>query len=323
MIALNKTLLGALAVQSVLAAAMWWPTADTANQPIDWIPSEAATLASITIHGRHTPDEPAGPGVELTRTGDAWSVASSSGYPADTEKLTGLFDAIDALQGRTAIANNAHNHRTLDVADDEHTRKLTVVAENGQTTTLIVGAGQGRSAHVRAANDDDVYAVRGVSGWSIPDQASRFFDRDFVAVAPSEVASVSVFRDGSTVLALTRADGAWSLADTPEGQAVDTQKAETFVTDLLKVRLQEPEGTEVRPEHGFDQGVIVSWTTAGDAPTTASYTVGAAVPDAEGQRFVRADHSTFVVRAVDSSVRHALDKGPDAFLVDEPIAESE
>lgn len=315
----NKALGGLLVAQLLLAGLTWWPTGDGAPPPRDLLGFPVDSITAITVSGRVTKDEVPEPDLVLTKTGSGWVITSSEDYPATEANMAPLLESLGKLTVRAPIAVKPESQASLEVADNAHTRKLDIQA-NGQHRVLYLGAGQGKSSHVRVDGEVETYEVKDVSAWSINTNANRYFDRDgFVKVPLDAVTAVSIDRPGEPSLALAKgADGAWTLPDHPE-MALDQAATKGFVQQLLTVRMLEPGGRARKPEYGLDGGVVVHWTAdEGGSPVSHQYTVGAEIASENGRRWVASDTHEWVVKALATNLSGALTGSVDK-LLDKPV----
>ena len=312
---LIRILGGVLGAQVLLAAITWWPSGGTDGEARDLIATDASNLSSIVIHGRAGGTEDP---LELRQDGGNWTIASLEGYPASDTQLETLFETIDKLKVRTPVVNNAYHHSEMDVADDAYNRKLEITTEGGDTTVLYLGSAQGKSAHVRIAGSDEVYRVRGVSS-TVPERASRYFDRDFQKVDVESVRSVVIARPEQEPIRFVWENDAWAIPGlVPPGQTVDQGVARQFVQSAVNLRMLEPHGRATTPQMGLQDGVTVSWTEEQDdgSSLAGEYTVGAEVPGESGQVFLKSSTSPFVFRGMANQLQHALEKPVDELFVD-------
>ncbi|MBX2801933.1 MAG: DUF4340 domain-containing protein [Myxococcales bacterium] len=316
--AINRALAITLGVQALFATIAWWPSASGPADAVDLIEVDAAELSQITIHSRilqgEVPDDP----LVLKRDGDSWIIPSSFDYPASQANLDPLFEALDKLVVRRPIATQAYNHTAMDVHENERSRKLDLVMPDGDTISLYVGSAEGNAAHVRLADDDDVYRVRGVNPSSIPDRATRYFDRDFQKMNSKDVTSVTVQRPGQPPITFQRAEEIWTMPGrTPPGKILNQPGADAFVQSVVNLRMMEPHGTQVTPEMGFDTGVVVTWEASVDgAPTSGEYRVGSEIPNENGRVYLRTNQQPWVFEALSSQLQHALERGVDDLFDD-------
>ncbi|MCA9489033.1 MAG: DUF4340 domain-containing protein [Myxococcales bacterium] len=314
----NKALAGLLVVQVLLAGLTWWPTGSDDTEVRDLLGFPVDTIDTITIEGRLTKDEVPEPALVLKKAPTGWVIASSEGYPATDANVDPLLESLGKLHVRNPIAIKEESQASLEVAEANHTRKVTVDAGD-QHRVLYFGAGQGQSAHVRLEGEVETFDVKGVSAWSINTNANRFFDRDgFIKVPVDTVSMVAVERPDASFAIEKAADGMWVLQGRPE-EPLDQAATRSFVQNLLTVRMLEPGGRDRTPAMGFDRAVVVRWTAdEGGGPANHEYLVGAEIEGENGRRWVASDGQEWVVKALNSNLSSALTDTVDK-LLDKPI----
>jgi hypothetical protein len=319
---LQKILVGAAIAQSALLAFTWMPRGGGAHEPRDLLGFPVDQIQNVKVHGRNTRDEkaPSKP-VSLTRTETGWILDSSDGYPASETFVKPLLDNLAKLQVREPIATKPESFAQLEVGDDVHTRKVEITAKDGTTKTLLFGAGQGQVSHVRELGGTEAYDVKGFTAWSLAENDNRYFDRDLMKVAPEVVKSVTLTRPGEPPVTFDQADGVWTITGFGDGGTVDQAATKNYVGNLLQLRMLQPEGREERPEMGFATGYVVSWVQLeNDAEVSHEYRLGAAIPVAEGRRWLKLDSSPFYFSANKGTVASAVEKDLNTLfsLVDVP-----
>jgi hypothetical protein len=316
---LQGILLGALAVQVVLAFVTWTSGGRQAHvdpKPLLGFDKAAVTAVEITEKASSPTDKDAT--LRLEKSGEGWVVASAGGYPAKKDKVEEFVAKLTDLKVRDPIATKKADHNALRVGADVWGRKVKITA-GAETKELVVGSGQGSTVHVRFADKDDVYNGRGVSEYAISARASSYVDTDYVKVDADKVSEVEITNPAGTLS--FRKDGEnWSLAQLPAGQQLDQGKVKSFVSGIARLSFKEPVGKTIAPEYGLGAGaakVVLRYTDGSDAKTV-TYAVGAAK---DGAHYVKADGQDFVVLVAEWSTKPVLEKKPDDFVKkEEPAA---
>lgn len=313
---LNKILAAALGLQVLLVGFAWMPSASSPTDARDLVPTEAAQLDKITIYGRTARDEVPEPPTILVRESDGWKIESSFDYPAEDELLEPLFEAIDSLVARRPVATQTHSHYALDVADDQHMNKF-LIEGGGESVVLLLGAAEGRAAHVRLEGEEEVYKVRGFSVAGLPYRANRIFDRNFIKVPVDDVSSLTIERPGQPPIQLSGGPNDWTMAGLADGQMLDPGKTRGFVQTAVNLRMLEPHGTVVTPEMGLESGIVVTWTTEENGATaTHEYRVGNDIQGKDGRTYLKVSHLPWVFELLKGNVQHARDPKVEALISD-------
>jgi len=293
----QKILMGLLGAQLALATVTWWPSNDAAVALHPLFEVEPDAITHIEILGAPVQGKPATPLV-LDRAGESWVVTSSKGYPAKPEKVEEVLSAISDIRVRKPVTTQASSHSALKVGDEGFDKQVRVTA--GETThALTVGAAGSKRAHVRMEGDTNVYEAKGLSAWSLSDSQRSYYDAQYINLDEEALLSLSITNAQGSVH-LARSEGSWRLANLPNGELADQSAVDALARKAIKVRMAEPEGTEITPDMALDGGTKVEWTlSSNDQTVSASYRIGAEV---DSHRFVKSDDSEFIVRATASSL---------------------
>ncbi|MEQ1501883.1 MAG: DUF4340 domain-containing protein [Myxococcota bacterium] len=313
----NKVLVGTLVVQTILVGVGYLRT-DKPTEPRDLLGFPTDQIATIKVTGRTTREAPDTKPVELKHVdGGGWVIASMDEFPAAETNVTPVLEALGQLKVRDPITTQKSSLANLEVADDNYTRKIEVATTDGQTRTVYVGAGQGKSSHVRVDGEDAVFSVSGVNAWSIGDAGGRYLDREFLKVDAASITSLTIARPGQPAVELRKLDdGNWTLAGLAAGQGLDQAATTQFVTKLTNLRLIEPAGKTPTAEMGLaEPRATVTWTTgAADQSTSASYQIGAEIAAETGRVYLKSETSPFVLKVSKSSVDSALAPNTDKLI---------
>jgi hypothetical protein len=287
-----QILAGALGVQALLAAATWWPrgAAVTGDVPLVTVPRDQVTR--LVISGAPGDDGAPTASVRLERQGDTWVLPDLGNYPAKADKVSEVLDDVVGIVARTPIARQATSHSSLAVDAAGYGKKVEL-GDGTTTTTLLLGAASGQSVNVRVDGQDDVYAARGFSLWSLADSARSYYDTELLTVPTDDLESLTV-RNAAGAVTLTRGPTGWSVAGVPPETPLDTNAIDGVVRKLATVRMTEPVGIEARPEYGLEGGVRVEWSVTTDgASVPGALSIGAATGS---ERYLRVDGKPYVVK---------------------------
>ena len=301
----------ALVVQVGLAVLMWWPQDRSALRPHPLLDIPADTIDELRIARKPAAGEELD-WLHLVREAGAWKIESAAGYPAQQDKVDDLIGKLLGMRVRRPIATRTTSHNALKVGEKQYGRRVEIRA--GETRReLIIGAAKSNSVNVRLADEPDVYLASGLSEWSLQDDARSYWDSSYVDANPAEMTTLQIDNEFGT-LRFSRADDGWSLDGLPEGALADGDEIERFLRKVATVRLQDPVGSESKPEYGLDSGARVSWTIAAENESVSGgYTVGAA---RESLRYVKSDNDPFVVEVSESSLKELREATLQKFIAD-------
>ncbi|WP_435105092.1 DUF4340 domain-containing protein [Arhodomonas sp. AD133] len=212
-----------LAAQLVLAAGLWFTSADSGEAPSrDLMALTADEVTTVSL--ADADGEP----LKLARTDDTWTLPSNDGFPAATTRVDALVSDLAGLSGRIPVARSEEAFERFRVADDAFERRVKLKTTDGRQATMLIGksAGAGR-VYARNADSDAVYEVAFSARRATPDP-QHWYDTDTVGVDPADVKRVSL-----PSLTLERKENGWALAKpSQEGTELDGGEAARLVTDL-------------------------------------------------------------------------------------------
>jgi hypothetical protein len=302
----QNILAGALVAQLALAAFTWWPTETASVEPRKLFEGGGNAITAFSVVG-------SGEGakaVELSNDGNAWTLASEGGYPADAEKVAEVVEVLGDLKLRTPIASKKTSHEQFKVGETGFGKKVSLTA-NGQTYAFYLGAAQSKSVYLRLDGSDEVYEVTGLSEWAIKDTARSYWPNDVVSFEAAELTELGIGRAGRT-LTFTKAESGWTALDAPEGMVANGTALDDLVGKIATVRLSEPVGKDELPLHGFDVGTTLTWTTTlAGAATPGGLVIGA---EADGKFYAKVNGNPFVVKVPAHKVKDVVALELDALL---------
>jgi hypothetical protein len=311
---INKSLAGLLVVQVALVGLLWRPVAEPAYTSTPVLAFAADAITGLEIIGRTADGETPEP-VKLVKEGTDWQIASEQGYPADSAKVATVLSSLADMKIRAPIATQAANHAKLEVAEAKNTRRVKITA-GAETIDLLLGAGSGSAVNVRKGDANEVFSVRGFTAWSIGDQASRYFDTEYVKADVDTLDSLTVINTNGD-FTLEKDGTGWHIAGAEAGTLLNETKVQELLAAVTRVRMTEPAGKTDRPAWGLTRDRRVEWTSTESSETNGSgYTIGAEV---DGKIYVRADRNPFVVLVTSSTVSKALDINVDELLLNPDV----
>ena len=301
----------ALAVQAALVVVTWWPAEPEAIRPLIGISRADVTELEVSIRSAEgEAEEP----LRIAREGEGWVLRSEADYPAETAQVEALLDAVVGLRAGPPVATRDTSHEALLIDDAGYGRKLRVASADTDETWLLAPA-TSRSVYARRAGDDTVYRAAGSSEWAFRERAATYRDAEYVSDDAGAFDALAV-ENAQGSLRFERRDGAWTLAELSEGETADAAAIEQLASQVATLRLSQPVGRDVLPEHGLDGSVRVDWTISGeDQSISGGYAVGA---DVESDAYVKAVDHPFVVRVARSQVSALRDATREQFLLGLP-----
>lgn len=279
-------LAGLLAVQALLLsiAAPWSEQSGAAEARALFPDLQSDEVRRIAVEG----DDDAG--VTLERDGDGWAVRDAGGFPADRSKVDDLLDQLSKLEVRRPVVTGSRYHTTLEVTDATRQRRVRVWTDGDDPAVdLLVGSSPNYGlSHVRVADADAVYEVRGLPTYEIRAESSAWIVREILDVEADAVRRIA-WTNPRGSFALERDDvGGWTL-DGSEGE-VDVAEVDAFLRRVAALRTIDAAGRADEGEMGFGSpSGRLSLSVAGDDGelTDVVLEIGAERPDSDGRRWLR------------------------------------
>ena len=265
--------------------------------------------------------------VELAKQDGRWVLVSGGGYPAKKDKITELLGKLSGLAAGPAVTTKAEHYRKLEVADDEHQRKVAFKTEDGKMHRFLLGSSPGiKNVHVRMSGEKAVYLASELTAWDASAVASDWVESDYFKVDKDRVVAVTL-KNASGEIKLAKADGTWTAEGMPDGATLKQTEIDSLLGTASAVALKAPVGREQKPEEGLapDRASAVLTVVVEEkkdakkepaagqpvevppARVTHTLTVGAKAKD---DYFVKSGGSEFVVKAASWAVDPLVNKKP-------------
>lgn len=231
---LHTGLSGLLALQLLIAAALFWGQQQPGQQS-----EQQALLRFQTEQLDRVVVSDADHSVTLTKSGDTWVLPDLQRLPADAGKLQELLDKLQSLQSGWPVATTAASQQRFEVADDKFQRRLQLYQGDKLAGELLIGTSPGfRKSHVRRAGDDAVYAVK-LNSFDWPAKAEDWLDKALLAAA-------DIKRIEGPDYVLAKQEDGWhfdneKMSPAPSGETtapLDQEKARQLATALRNLRIQ-------------------------------------------------------------------------------------
>jgi hypothetical protein len=302
-------LLGLLAGQLALAVATWSGSGREAGAAAGLTPVfefAAEDITAIRIVGESKADGSPSDSVSMVRRDDTWIIASAGDYPAATDKVDVLLEALADMKAGRAIASRRANHEALGVGVRSYGRRVTVQAGE-EEHELILGRGVRHSSHMRLDDGDEVSVTKDVGVWNVRADARNYVEIAYVEVDRQQARSISI-RNEHGSLHFSKTDAGWSLAELPPGAEQDSAAVGGLINLATRVSLHAPVGAEIDPEYGLADGaeVIIGWTTEDESSSSVRYVVGAQADDRS--YYAKADDRGHVVTMAKHAAEQILSK---------------
>jgi hypothetical protein len=256
--------------------------------------------------------------VTLQRTDSGWGVTDEHGYGASMDKIDELLHDLVALTTRELVATSANHHVDLEVAADSFNRRVAVTTPEAEHTFFVGKAGRGGATFVRRDGEDEVYSVADFSAHKLTARPAAWLERVAFEADRDRIAGIDV-RNAAGSFSLHRDTlDRWTLADAPDGPAVDDAAVGKLLGKVASVRLKEVAGRiESVPVgqplaevvvHVARQALPATAPPGVEQPVTIPHTIRvAAVPGDDKTFWLRVDDQPFVVEATNWAVEPLLE----------------
>ena len=257
----------------------------------------------------------------LVKQGRGWRVDDLGGFPADSQKVDDLLEDLKQLTVRRPVVKSDRYHAAFKVTEDEYEARVRLWVESGDEpeVDLIVGSSPNfRSSHVRLADEDAVYEVRGLSPYDLRPDSANWIDKNFVDTDETRVVGLTLTNDSGS-FELEKQDGVWKVLSpaTSAGKELDAEKADALIRTVSSIRLSGGAGPLDEAAHGLAlpaATLVLRLSPDGaeeNSEAELTVKVGGQVEDNESQRYITRGGFGFTGIVWDSSVSQLLEKTLD------------
>lgn len=301
----QKILTALLVLQLVFTGLAFWPRGAGAGGKGDALFPEFAAeqVRRVTL-------ETAEQRLVLERRGAAWVLPDYGDFPALESALTTLFDRLKELKTTRLVAEGQESYFRLQVAETQFARRVTWETEDGKTFTLYVGTTVGSGAHVRRADQTQVYQADNLSVWSLTPEVGNWVDTAYLNLPVDKLTEVTLENAQDKVRLVYDID-LWRIPNRDLPRLPDQNKISGWVTTVAKLRMVAPLGTEARAEYGMESPQAI--VTLKTLTETVTLSIGAAV---DNGYVAKASNSPYYVRIPTYTAENILKKTVEDFLVD-------
>ncbi len=231
----NQTLYaaGILVVLALIYFLTQTGNVDTKNIDSDLFAVEKYEVSSVAVNSAENP-------LEFVRNESVWRVED---YPVDTTRYYRILDQVTSLKVDRLITKNAEKHEKYEVIDSSP--MVILKSESGKSLLELIIGKQGanyQETFVRAAGQDEVYAVKSSLGQFKSMTASNFWDRTMTDLDVNMINRVRM--EGEYSYMLERQGPVWTF----NGEQVDLEK----VVNMLKP-LENLKGSNFADEISVDK----------------------------------------------------------------------
>jgi hypothetical protein len=303
----NQILLGALAVQIILSAVVFWPKSSvtTAGEPLfpDLTVDEIVSLVILDTDGNS---------VELSRVSGNWVLPAADNYPTREGTVTALLDKLAGLATGRLVTRTDASHGRLRVSKDDFERLIRFKTKAGEEHEVYLGSSPRYGAtHFRVDGQSETYLTSELSTWETEADSGSWVDTIFLDIPQDSITKLTVKNPSGRLLFTKNDEGSWTM----EGLAEDELVNETAITSLVQrvasVSMSSPLGKENLPAYGMaEPSAVVTIETDSESVTLR---VGAKDPD-DNSYVIDSSKSVYYVRTSEFNVRDLVEKKREDFI---------
>jgi len=198
--------------------------------------------------------------ISLTKQSDVWQMDDDLPLPADSTRVQSLLSSMVNLKTGLPVASSVNAQAQLEVADDEHQRKL--IINNDKLHTFLLGTSPGlRKAHLRRDGSDSIYSVS-LPVSDVPTSKDQWLDKSLLAISDiSQIASSAITFERTG----TDDSATWAIpTNDDDGKTLDTKKLVESVQALETLQVTGLSDPSAQPSAGSETS-----TTDSDSISTA------------------------------------------------------
>ncbi len=308
----NQILAAVLVVQIILVGVAFWPRGASFASGEPLFPGiEADQIVRLTI------SDAGGEQIQLAKKLGSWVLPEADDYATQEDKVPNLVDKIVALKADRLITQTPDSHKRLKVADDTFERRIEFELEDGTTHTVYLGTSPTyRVIHVRAAGQDEVYLVSGLSVTSdVGVQATNWVNPTYFSVPEKDIVAITLENKQGRFEFEKDDEDKWTMKDLGADEEVIENNVTSLATRVSSVRLQRPLGQTEKA--GYDMGdpnAVVTIKTRDDEGNEKTYTLRVGGQIGEDKGFVlKSSESPYYVEVAKYTVETLVERGHDDY----------
>jgi hypothetical protein len=308
----NQILIGALIVQLLVVAIVFWPrpTASGTSGESLFADLEADQIVGLTVASAD------GQSIRLVKRPGGWVLPDADDYPCQEDKITPVLTKIADLTTDTLVTQTSGSHKRLGVAVGEFERRIDFQLADGSEYRLYLGTSPSFGAtHIRADGQDEVYLISDLSVQDVGVQATAWVDRIYFSVPTEDVVAITL-ENGNGRFEFVKDGTQWTLAGLSADEALKSTMVESLVNRATSVSLLTPLGREEKDFYGLDEPkAIITIATQSEEAGEKTHSLRVGAKYTEDQSYVLASSdSAYYVRVTELTVQDWIEKTRDDFL---------
>ena len=220
---LDNILLLALAVQLLLAVAVFWPRQEAGQKLADTplLSIESADIDRVSIDDTNS-------AVVLVRDDDGWTIPDYHDLPVSASRIETLLETLPNQERGWPVASSAGAVERFEVGEDNFQRKIEYFEDGDSADILYLGTSPGfRKIHVRPTDSNTVYSIK-FNAFDAPTQPAEWLEKTLLQVK-EDIQSIRGLDYG-----LSRSGEAWVDA---QGNTADEEEARKLLNGMTNLRV--------------------------------------------------------------------------------------
>jgi hypothetical protein len=300
----NKILAGILALQIVVAAAVFWPKPTATVSGGSLFAGLAADKITRLIISDATGQ------VQLSEGANGWVLPQADDYACQAGKVQPLLE-------KRLVTQTSASHKRLKVADQDFERAIEFELADGTRHKLYLGTSAGYQAtHVRVKGQDNVYLASGLSVSDAPAQASGWVDPTYFSVLQDQVTALTVENKNGRFELEKNEAGTWTLKGLAAGETANENNIKSLASRAASIVLTQPLGKKEQAAYGLKTpSAVITLKARDQSGAVKTFTLRVGTKDEQDNSFVViSSESPYYVRVSSFTVQDFVEKARDYFL---------
>ena len=236
-----------LIIQLILVLFVWWPFQNESHSKkslfseLNW-----DEIKSITITDQKN-------NIVLEKVNNQWVVPDQFNFPADSNKVAGIFDKLKSIQPGFVVGQTENSFKRLEVSKEKFQKKISFSKDQG----FYLGTSpQFRKIHIRRFEDKEVFSTDQIASYDFPMDSKEWLNKVLLKVDSSKVQSIKIQQGKEQWVFIRKPSGekdnekdVWQL----DGRTVNKSKFDGILRTLSNLQLDEVLGTEEKKEYGLEK----------------------------------------------------------------------
>jgi hypothetical protein len=194
------------------------------NLDDDLFKADTAEITELKIY----PEAEKRQEIKLVKDGKTWKVVKNDRTaPAETFRVNTLLNSIASLKPERMVSRKKEKWDDYEVGDTTAVQ-IIAIKENNEILNLRVGKQSGASAYVRIDDEDEVYAVAGLSRSEVDKSFNDWRDKSFLHVDRDKITKITFNYPADSSFVAEKKDNVWMIGN----EKADSAKMERYLNKI-------------------------------------------------------------------------------------------